>query len=161
MSDVVLGALIGTLSALGGVLLTQLGGFLVEKRREVAAYRVNLYARRLEVHQEAYRWLLTLIEWLRNTMERPPDESRSLFHQRLDYESKQARKWWDANCLYLDDSSRALVVQFIEIARAVADQEDLPEGTDPIRVYREALGAIQTGIGMKHIEEKKVEPVDR
>ena len=161
MNDVVQGALIAALSALGGVLITQIGNVVIEKRRELASYRVNLYAKRLEVHQEAYRWLLTLIEWLRSTMEQPPDEIPRLFHQRLDYESKEARKWWDANCLYLDDSSRALVVRFIEIARAIADQEDLPEGTDPIRVYRDVLGAIQTGIGMKHIEERKVEPVDR
>jgi len=156
VSEVVQGALIGVLAALGGAVISQLGALILEKRRELATYRVNLYAKRLEVHQEAYRRLFVLIEWLRATMKEPPDGGRTFIHQRLAFESGEARRWWDGNCLYLDDSSRALVVWFIEIALAVANQEELPEGTDPMKVYRDALGAIQEGIGMKHIEERKV-----
>ena len=156
MSDTLLGALIGALAALGGGIATQIAGFVLEKRRELATYRTSLYEKRLIIHQEAYRWLMDLIEPLREAMKQHPHESLARTHTPISQmKSSRAREWWDANCLYLDDASRAQLVYFIEAARAEAACEPLPSGLDPVRVYRDAPRAVQEGIGMKHLDVKE------
>jgi len=148
MSEFVQGALVAGSFALASAFATQMFSLLLEKRREDASYRVNLYDRRLAVHQQGYKWLMDLIEPLRGAMRTPAGdhEKRQLTELGL-----AARDWWDANCLYLDPASRVKLVDFIEDARSVGEGS-LPDGVDPIKRYRDALRAVEEGIGMKHVE---------
>jgi hypothetical protein len=148
VSETVAVALISASSALGGVFLAQLFHWLMQKREQEERYRLALHGRCLAAHQEAYKWLMDLIEPLRAGMrDGAGDDER----QRLNELGIAARAWWDANCLYLDPESRGKAVDFIEDARSVAEGS-LPDGIDPIKRYRDALLAVEEGIGMKHIE---------
>ncbi len=152
MSDVFVGALIGALAALGGGVVTQVAGFVLEKRRELASYRVNLYERRLDIHQEAYKWLMDIIEPLQDAMSQHPHaEGETVTHSELARLSYKAREWWDANCLFLYWTSRSHVVDLIEVAKSVAECETV-ETFDTIKLYRDALRAVQEGIGLELIE---------
>jgi hypothetical protein len=150
MTDVEVGVITAG-AALGGVLVTQMFNLFLEQRRENAAYRVGLYAKRLEIHQEAFRWLMDLIEPAAIAQKSPGGSSDHLAGVAKMY--VEARKWWDSNCLYLDENSRESVIDFIELVH------DLAEGSvPPLREltgkYRSALRAVQEGIGMKHLDVK-------
>lgn len=124
------------------------------KLEQEERYRIGSFEKRLQVHQEAYNWLMQLMELLRNILKEDFGEN-SLFHTTLQQRSHEVRRWWDANCLYLDEASRAAVVNFIEMNREVAYGEWEPSGLDPRRSYRDALRLVQEGIGMKHLPLKE------
>ena len=152
MSDTLAGALIGAGALLCGLVASQLANFLVEQRRELASYRVNLYAKRLEVHQEAYKWLMDIIEPAMKANLSPGGDPGIL--GLVDSLYVGARKWWDGNCLYLDDVSRIKVVDFLEAVRDIS--EGVVQDQPPLHVmFRSALDAVVTGIGMKHLDVRE------
>jgi hypothetical protein len=119
-------------------------------------YRVGLYEKRLQVHQQAYKWLMDLIEPLREAMADHPHKDEGTYtHSDLASKSFKAREWWDGNCLYLDDGSRLRVVDFIEEARSAAECESLRNEAETMKLYRDALRAVEVGIGMKHLDVKE------
>jgi hypothetical protein len=152
MSGFVQGALVAGGLTLAGVLLTQVTNLLLEKRREEASYRVNLYDRRLAVHQQAFGWLMKLVEPLKKTWDKA---SESEGRRQLATLCDDADEWWNANCLYLDPWSRDKMLTFIFEARLWAnDPSHKPAEGSVAKLYRDAWFAVQKGIGMKHIDMK-------
>ena len=143
-------ALIGVGAALAGVVITQLANVLVEKRRELASYRVNLYAKRLEVHQRAFGWTYKLDVDL-NASNPEVNASEA---QQLTETTRSAREWWEGNALYLDPKSKAEFVYFLNLCLGYARDQLSPE-ENIWKQMRATQNAIVAGIGMKHIEERK------
>lgn len=152
MSEFVEGALVAGGFTLAGVFLTQVTNLLLEKRREEATYRVNLYDRRLAVHQQAFEWLMKLVEPLKKTWS---EESEGEGRKELATLCKQADEWWNGNCLYLDPYSRDKMLTFITDAGLYAKwpSHEPPEGS-VTKLYADAWLAVQEGIGVKHIDMK-------
>lgn len=116
-------------------------------------YRLVLYEKRLDVHQQAYRWLMALIQPLQRaadltTGDRALPDNFVLFKLYQD-----AREWWDGNCLYLDEVSRVRVIDFIELASEYLEAPPPPERERLFPTYRIAITAVQEGLGMKHLEQ--------
>jgi len=151
VNDVVLGALIGASSATGGAVIAQVGGFVLEKRRELASYRVNLYAKRLEVHQQAFEWTHRLNVDLNESKPGVLDAPET---QRLNDTARSARAWWNGNALYLDPVSQSEFVYFLNLCFAYA-RDQLGPQEHIWKQMRVTQNVIVAGIGMKHIEEKK------
>jgi hypothetical protein len=147
MSDFVQGALVAGGLTLAGVLLTQLTNLLLEKRREEASYRVNLYDKRLAVHQQAYEWLQRLHLAVGDAA---PVHTTEKAKQLADL-SERAGRWWDASCLYLDPESRE---QFLRFAYEVG-MYSRGQGPPVLDHWVKAVMAIERGIGMKHISTRE------
>jgi hypothetical protein len=145
MNDVVQGALIGASSALGGVLISQMGSLVIERRRELASYRVNLYAKRLEVHQEAFG----LVQRLGAMADYVSFKANDGVKSDLVREVEGAQKWWSGNCLYLDAASNReiAIVMGLCFRLATGALSEVPsERID------HALGVVAAGVGSKHID---------
>ena len=162
MSEAAQGALIGGAFAIGTLIVTlvyngwslrqQLQARLKEQETEhEERYRADLYAKRLEVHQQAYKWLMRNIEHIPGPFKiaKMPDSER----EQLGRFCKEARIWWDSNCFYLDESSRREFVDFLGTAEDVASE--VVEWKEVGSRYRSALRAVQEGIGMKHLDVKE------
>jgi hypothetical protein len=144
MNDVVQGALIGASSALGGALIVQLGSFVIEKRRELASYRVNLYAKRLGVHQKAFDFVAklgALADYVSNNAD--GSAKSDLFR-----EVEGARKWWSARCLYLDAASNREFVIVVSLCNRLATGVLTRV---PAERIDNALEVLAAGVGSKHI----------
>lgn len=134
-------ALVGAGAALGGVIVSQVVNLIVEQRREIANYRVNLYAKRLEAHQQAFEWMHRLnFELNRAQMED------------LAAATSNARDWWNANALYLDPQSKSELVYFLNLCFGYA-QGNLGPEENIWRQMNQTEKAIVRGIGMKHLEK--------
>src|SRR3990172_4957117 len=58
-------------------------------------YRVELYDKRLEVHQQAYNWLMQLITPVRWVQDPRHVLRQTDMREHLRKEGKKARQWWD------------------------------------------------------------------
>lgn len=82
----------------------------VMKWEQEERYRVRLYGKRLDVHQQAFEWLCKAVEPLKRARS---SDARQEDRDELAAICKDAQRWWDANCLYLDPSSRDKMHAFI------------------------------------------------
>ena len=160
MSDVVLVGLITGAVGIAGLLLNvwtqhQERSHALErlKLEHQERYRSDLYAKRLEVHQRAYLWLMQLIEPVRWVQD--PKLTSTDMKTQLKHSANRARDWWDTNCLYLDDESRSATADFISLAQALGRDDPLVEEGKPIDAYLRALKSVQEGIGMKHLDVRE------
>jgi len=149
MSDFVQGALVAGGFTLVGVFLTQLTNLLLEKRREEVSYRVNLYDKRLAVHQQAFEWIHKLNVDLNYAK---PGQLDAPETNQLVETTRAARDWWNANALYLDPVSRSELVYFFNLCFAYG--QDRPK-TPVWEQMNRAEKAVMKGIGMKHIEVRE------
>ncbi len=144
MNPAIQGALIGAGFGFLGVVANQVYNYLSRRQEQQESYRLKLYDKRLEVHQQAYKWVMTLHEQLAS--ERDPREELFRSHD-------GAREWYEGNCLYLDETSRVSVVNFIDIAKAYAKDTPTDDSKQQLELlYIQALRDVQHGIGMKHLE---------
>ena len=105
------------LIALGGVVLGAAigGGFgmaslLVNRRFAVKDrdadhrewYRRSLFEKRLDAAQEGYHWLMRLNRATSQPEARTPGSEQNRAVAAL---SQEAREWYDANCVFLEDSA--------------------------------------------------------
>ena len=162
MSEVIAVSLISAGSALTGILVTQSFHWLRRKQEQEESYKLKLYEKRLEVHQKGYKWLVDLIGPLREAIGSRKTNSavESEAEKTLRGLHQEAARWWNDNCLYLDEESRTNLDDFMKIAGEFLHTSNPPDLSGVDQKYDTALQTVIEGIGMKHIEEKKVEPVD-
>jgi hypothetical protein len=146
MSETVAVALISASSALGGVLITQLFHWLMQKREQEERYRLAIFDKTLAVHQQAYEWLQRLNLAVHNAQSVATGEQSK---QLVDL-AEAAGRWWDANCLYLDPESRE---QFLRFADEIGGHSI--GGKPPVfEHWLEAVRAVELGIRREHINTK-------
>lgn len=153
MSDVVLVALItGGSTALVGIAGLLLNVWTQHQQRLHALerlkleheerYRSDLYAKRLEIHQEAFTWTQRLgATAIRLATPHPTAE----LHEAI----QPFMKWFDEKMLYLDP------VSIHEIAKVATAWHKWVSGGEmkALDVQMEAAqGAIISGIGLKHVD---------
>jgi hypothetical protein len=151
MSEFVQGALVAGGFALAGAFATQIFNLFLERRREDASYRINLYDRRLAVHQQAFEWIHKLNVDLNYAK---PGQLDAAETEQLTDTTRAARDWWNASALYLDPVSRAKLVEFLNYCFEYGrdDRRKGGTGANIWRLMSETLRAVEEGIGMKHIE---------
>jgi hypothetical protein len=150
MSETVQGALIAGIAGLTGILVTHVANLLLEKRRELASYRLNLYDKRLAVHQQAFEWIHKLNVELNYAKPGQVDADET---KQLVTTTRAARDWWNANALYLDPESNSQLVYFFNLCFEWARG-----GTKASEVFRQltvAEKAVLKGIGMKHLDTER------
>ena len=89
-------AIFGLVGVVVGSGLVLLYNLYRDRREREEKYRVMLYEKRLEAHQKAFCYIQKLNVAL-NTAQNDED---------LWEVTREAREWWDSNCLYLDEYSR-------------------------------------------------------
>ncbi len=150
MSEFVQGALVAGGFALAGAFVTQMFSLLLERRREDATYRVNLYDKRLAVHQQGFEWTQK-IGGLAFVVDAGRDASTI---EEFGREVTLFRDWWNANALYLDPLSlRELALLLPLCAAWVRGDADKAAVSRQIEA---AQGAIIRGIGLKHIDFARI-----
>jgi len=154
MSETVAVALISASSALGGVLITQLFHWLMQRREQDERYRLALYDKRLAVHQQAFEWIHKLNVDLNFAK---PGQFDAAETKQLVETTRAARDWWNGNALYLDPLSRSELVYFFNLCFSYA--QDRPK-TPVWEQMNKALEAVTRGIGMKHIEVREAPESD-
>lgn len=115
-------------------------------------YKFSLYDRRLAVHQEAYEWMIALIEPFQRALEITTNDRDLPDNFPLSGQYAEARQWWFSNCLYLDEKSRACTIDLIENIGAFLRLEERPSFDKVYAIYLEAIRSIPAGLGMKHVE---------
>jgi hypothetical protein len=141
-------AIFGLIGVVVGSGLTAGFNYYRDRREREEKYRVMLYEKRLEAHQRAFYYIQKLNEVL-NTAQNDEDIWKV---------TREAREWWDSNCLYLDEESRKEMIPAINYAAIY--RQWMPEWETPLRVWQQlekTKKAVVSGIGMKHIEEPKEE----
>ena len=106
-------------------------------------YRKITFEQRLKVHQEAISHCYQVYH--------------SLFRSKMNQEEKKdtinkMEKWWENNCLSLDEKSRRKTLDVIGDAREYIDGLTESQVTF-LRTFRETLNVISKGIGKKHLIE--------
>ena len=163
MNEIAQGALIGGGLALLGTIITlgfnrwsadqEMKAREREQERQLEErYRIGLYDKCLAVHQQAYAWMIALIEPLQRALELTTGDRDLPDNFPLYGQYAEARQWWFSNCLYLDEKSRACTIDLIENIGAFLRLEERPSFDKVYAIYLEALGAIPAGLGMKHVE---------
>ncbi len=112
-------------------------------------YRADLYEKRLEVHQQAFKWLMDLPYPLRDALKPEVGAEETEVLSGL---YRDARSWWDGNCLYLDEQSRNKTIACIEKAGMVAEDGVKLNWFDEAKEFMEARRVVQEGISMKHLD---------
>jgi hypothetical protein len=144
---------------LGTSLLT----FLSRKAEREERYRLQFYEKTLATYQDAFNWMMRLVDPIERARELsgPDGHLPDGFLNALERVYSDAREWWDAHCLYLDEEPRASAFDFIEVAGAYV-RGDLTPSQDEIYSMRgTALRAIQEGIGKKHLPKFEGTPAQR
>lgn len=106
--------------------------------------------KRLEVHQKAYTQLRKLIE-----------KSRVLPDTDFSEKIKDARNWWEENCLYLEEKGREAFITTTNTIWNYRDSYKAPEPRDLIRLENMwndillGVEAIVSGIELPPIKEDK------
>lgn len=109
-------------------------------------YRVLTFEKRLQAHQQAYYWCQKLIEVL-NITRKSEDILKT---------AKEAREWWNGNCLFLDAKSRISMVRLTNASEMYADK--LQRGAEVFRILDQTLKAIVVGIGAEYLPEMLKKP---
>ncbi|MHA1971577.1 MAG: hypothetical protein ACTSW1_01220 [Candidatus Hodarchaeales archaeon] len=102
-------AWIGVIGVIGGAII---GAGIQEFRlwgERKDKYRVMSFDRRLEAHQQAFAALHELNRILNTGVSKDIDRT-----------AIETRKWWDKNCLFLDEKSRSLMLKTINLSHQYA-----------------------------------------
>ena len=159
----VLSALIG----LGGALMGAYAGFRGSKsatemsikiwqRERDEKYRDLTFETRLQKHQEAFRTVHQLQSAL-SSINFLKDENCA--RECVFAEAKAARKWWDKNCLYLDEQSRSDLLTAINMAGNYLIRKE-EKMTQPVwNQFDKTVDSILSGIGKKHLSAEAKEMI--
>jgi hypothetical protein len=133
----------GVVGIVIGIILTEGLQWLRDWREGKEKYRVMLYEKRLDIHQQAFTLLRKLM-----AATNASDEGRREIIEKAD-------EWWNSHCLYLDEESRK---KLLEAIISVENLVDLPPPRAGFRksarlALEEASAAVMNGIGMKHLEK--------
>lgn len=148
-------AWVGLVGIVIGIILSEGIHWLRDRRESKEKYRAMLYGKCLEAHQKAFYYIQKLNEVL-NVAQSDEDIWKV---------TREAREWWDSNCLYLDEQSRREMIPAINYAAVYTQSRRNRNGYTLPPVWEQlekTKKAIVSGIGMKHIEEpKKEQPQDK
>ena len=105
-------------------------------------FRVMTFEKRLQTHQEALSYCYKLYH--------------SIFSRKDEGEKNktvnEVGKWWEDNCLLLDEKSRRKMLDLVGDARDYVNGFAESQSTVQ-RTFRETLRVISQGIGVKHLPE--------
>ncbi|MBM3156819.1 MAG: hypothetical protein FJ004_05990 [Chloroflexi bacterium] len=134
---------IGVVGIVIGVMLSEVVRWLRDRGEKQEKYRVMLYEKRLEIHQQAFTWLRKLA-----AVTMASDTEKREVISKVD-------EWWNSNCLYLDDESREAMLDAISGVEGLIDLS--PPQAEVKRTARlaleKALSSVMHGIGMKHLDK--------
>ena len=116
----------GALLALAGVLVGYLVTFQVSRAARRDTLRLAAVERRLAAHQEAYGLWCELLRELHNP-------------SRVHDVAVRCQTWWQANCLYLDPTSRR---EFWDRSLDAAMFNDLKGVVDPRETFAKLRGVL-------------------
>lgn len=108
-------------------------------------FRVMMFEKRLPIHQQAYYWWQKLNEAL-NIGESP----------KIHETAREAREWWNSNCLLLDVTSRDEMVKLINLSHFYAN--GLKSGEYVWDALMTTKKAIVAGIGVEYLPETSEKP---
>jgi len=136
--------------ALAGVIVGTGGTLFIQWLDRRERYHVLIFQKRLEVHQVAYAWRTPLFDAI---------ESKDA--DRILKITGKALKWWDENCLYLDDKSQRyfwlLLIRTKRYANSLKEKSSKAKRKVLIRevwdMYNKAFEAIHKGVGAKYLPE--------
>lgn len=145
-------ALISLFSVIVGALITGIFAWRIhesdkklhESDRE-HNFRVMMFEKRLPIHQQAYYWWQRLNEAL--NIGEPP---------KIHETAKEAREWWNSNCLLLDVASRDEMVKLFNLAHLYA--RELKSGEYVWDALMTAKKAIVAGIGVEYLPKTSEKP---
>ena len=112
-------------------------------------YRVMLYGKRLEVHQQAYYYSVQLLQSFDDYL-----SDLGLTKEFLPL-YQEARDFYYSNSLYLDENSRKLFREALNAIIPCFEGLDDETVEDVSSRLIKAMRAVETGIGMKHLEETR------
>ena len=104
-----------------------------------------MFDKRLPIHQQAYYWWQKLNEAL-NIGESP----------KIHETAREAREWWNSNCLLLDVTSRDEMVKLINLSHFYAN--GLKSGEYVWDALMTTKKAIVAGIGVEYLPETSEKP---
>jgi len=156
MSEAAIGALVGGGFALLATVANLFYNYVSRRAEHKEQYRFSLYPKRLEVHQHAFRFLEDLFVPMAAAQKSPGADPGLLAE--LKVMSDDARRWWNANCLYLDDDSRERTTNFIQLAHEMS-HGIVPDLGDLLLEFHRTLQAVQEGIGAKHLDIRNTEAI--
>ena len=135
-------------------------------RESKQRYRVLTFEKRLETHQEAFKYCFEINQFL-GRMRRGELEAIKDFNKVIG----DAKEWWFSHCLYLDDNSRYILIDAFDAALDNASDllEELGKAKKPDiealnaiksneiaqKKVAEAIAYIVKGIGAKYLPEKE------
>jgi hypothetical protein len=141
------GAISSFLSAILGAGVMLLVWWLDMRKR----YHASIFPKRLEIHQEAFAWRTPLLIAISS------QDTGKIMEV-----TANALKWWDNNCLYLDEKSRQYFHDFIVEAKRhaillKASPRDPSKWADDIKELWKKLdktfNAITDGVGAKYLPD--------
>ncbi|MFC1967590.1 hypothetical protein ACFLV2_03030 [Chloroflexota bacterium] len=108
-------------------------------------FNLMMFEKRFPIHQQAYYWWQKLNEAL--NVSDPPG-----IHEI----AKEAREWWNSNCLLLDVTSRDEIVKLINLAHFYANGHQSGEYVwDSLMTAKKAIVA---GIGVEYLPNTSEKP---
>jgi hypothetical protein len=147
------------IAVVAGVIFSEAIRWFRDWRQGKEKYRVMLYEKRLEAHQGAFYHVEQLLNPLRDYF---TGFGLSTLSTEMQQVYREAKKFYDSNCLYLDEQSRNEMELAIYRIRLFLEEPDNGLMENAFDQLRKAKKAIVSGIGMKHIEEpKKEKPEDK
>jgi hypothetical protein len=126
---------IGLAGVVLGAIITQ----FLPWRESKELYRKITFEKRLKKHQEA----LSFCYLIYHSISSKEDE------QVKNSKINEVEKWWENNCLFLDEKSRRKMLDLIGSAKDINGIETRTF----MRTFRETLKTVAQGIGTKHVIE--------
>ncbi len=142
MSELVV-PIIGLIGVILGIGASELRSWLMNKEQ----YRILTFEKRLKTHQEAFYMCYQL---------RTSFLGFVLTHKATDEQYKithEAHKWWENNCLLLDESSRQKMSESIDKVGNLFLGLNNETPNNVLVSLQELRAAITKGIGIKHLPE--------
>jgi len=149
-------AWIGLVGIVIGIILSEGMRWFRDWRAGKEKYRVMTYEKRLEVYQKAFYHVEQLLDEFVPCVSGGgyPNEEALVFIYR------EAKSFYDSNCLYLDERSRSEMLEGLQETRICLDELDTDLMESTCDQLCKAQEAIEAGIGMKHIEKPKKEQTE-
>ena len=138
MSEVIIGAIIGLVGVIIGVIIQEFRRW--RERKEF--YHSMIFKERLEKHQKAFEFCHKLNRTLNTGT---PNQINKI--------AKEFRRWWDSNSFYLDNESRKLIIPLINYSYAYAKND--PDKNKVWDYLNKSLASLSIGIGVKYLPESK------
>lgn len=135
-----LNPVIGIIGVIIGVGITEIRQWIERKEK----YQALIFEKRLKVHQEALAYCYLAYHSINSDKEK----------QEKDNKISEMEKWWENNCLLLDEKSRRKMLDLIGEARSYIHGFEKSQ-TRYLQTFRETLKTIAEGIGTKHLIELK------